>query len=260
MAAALKGKSKTKKTKVDFGAMVAGREHIQSNAQVIQQKSSELRTAVYASTDSSVDSLRRICHCGLCDDDTIELLLVCRLGLDGLDAFRSAMQSVPAGFLSRKVSFVMDIVNLVLKGKKPLSEEECDALLSLCSSKAFFQRRTDERAFEKEQMHLTAKTGKGYNGFLAPPVTCCLNVGCSGRKLVSYTEPTNVTIFGFDGARPGSKITLKCSLCNTNYGYSMYGNKLVSGSRFYDQERHLVETSDVVFVERNLYRMFVSLR
>lgn len=258
MAAALKGKSKTKKTKVDFRAMVAGCEHIRSNAQVIQQKSSELRTAVYASTDSSVDSLRRIC--GLCDEDTIELLLICRLGLDGLDALRSAMQSVPEAFLSRKVSIVMDIVNLVLKGKNPISETECSALLSVCSTKPFFQRKADDKAFETEQMQLTAKTGKGYSGFLAPPVSCCLNVGCSRQKLVSYTEPTNVTIFGFDGARPGSKITLKCSLCNANYGYSMYGNKLVSGSRFYDQERHLVEASDVVFMERNLYRMFVSLR
>ena len=218
---------------------------------------------MYASTNSStVDSLGRIC--GLCDDDSIQLLLVCRLGLDGLDALRSAMQSVPEAFLARKVSFVTDIVNIVLKDneKQCISEAECDTLISVCStrSKAFFQRKTHYRAFEKEQTQLTAMTGKGYNGFLAPPVICCLNVGRSGRKLVSYAEPTNVTIFSFDGARPGSKITLKCSMCNTNYGYSMYGNKMVNGSRCYDKERDLVEASDVVFVERKLYQMFVSLR
>ena len=103
MAEEIKGKLKRKKTKVDFGAMVAGCEDIRSNAQVIRQKSSEFTTAVYASTNSStVDSLGRICV--LCDDDSIELLLVCRLGLEGLDALRSAMQSVPEAFLARKVS------------------------------------------------------------------------------------------------------------------------------------------------------------
>ena len=87
----------------------------------------------------------------------------------------------------------------------------------------------------------------------------CLSDHCNGKRLAAYTESTNVTVFTLSGPRPASKITLKCCKCNTNYGYSKFGNKS-SGERYYEEERPFVEASDVVFLDRDIYQLFASLR
>ena len=255
--------SRPKKARLDFGAMVAGCEGVRSNAHILQQKAKEFTTAVSAAINLGViDSLARIC--GMCDDETVQLVLVSRLGLEGLDSLRSAIQAVPEAFLSKRASFVVKVVNSVLQGsnKQCITEAECEIFMSLClgKCKAYLQRKAHPLAFENELTELTAMTGTGYNGFLAPPVMYCLNVSCERRKLATYHEPTNVTLFTIDGPRPASKISLKCSKCCTNYSYSTYGNKLLSGVRYYDQEPDFVEASDVVYLDRNLYQLFASLR
>ena len=190
--------------------------------------------------------------CAICDDETVQLVLVSRLGLEGVDSLRSAIQAIPETFASKRTLLVTNVVNLVLRNssKENISEEECEVFMSLCSHrcKEYSQRKAHHLAFSDELTELTALGGNGRNGFLAPPVSCCLNVSCNRRKLAAYHEPSNVTMFTFNGQIPASKIALKCPQCSTNYGYSAYGNKLSNGVRYYEQEREFVEASDVVYI------------
>lgn len=256
--------SRPKKPRLDFSAMVAGCESVRSNANLLQQKTKEFTTAVRsaATTLSTMDSLSRICS--MCDDETVQLVLVSRLGLEGLDSLRSAFQAVPEAFFSKKASFVTKIVNSALQvsNKECITEAECETFMFLCLNKckSYLHRKSHSQGFQDELTQLTAKSGIGFNGFLAPPVMYCLNVSCEGRKLATYHEPTNVTLFTIDGPRPASKITLKCPKCSTNYSYSKYGNKLSCGDRYYNQEREFVEASDVVYLDRKLYQLFASLK
>ena len=126
--------------------------------------------------------------------------------------------------------------------------------------KRYIHRKSSLNAFDDEVSMLTATTGIGYGGFLAPPVMHCVNPMCEGRKLGTSNDPVNVTLFTIDGPRPASKISLKCGKCNANYGYSKYGNKYSCGDRFYNEERPYVEASDVVFLDRKLHQLFVCLR
>ena len=107
--------------------------------------------------------------------------------------------------------------------------------MSLCSHrcKEYSQQKAHHLAFSDELTYLTALSGNGCNGFLASPVSCCLNLFCNRRKLAAYHELSNVTLplFTFNGPIPASKIALKCPQCSTNYGYSAYGNKLSNGVR-----------------------------
>lgn len=164
--------------------------------------------------------------------------------------WRFKVQTVPEAYLQKRVPFVTDIVNVVLSstGKKPVNQMQCEAFMSLCAMKCkgYTQRKCHPQAFDMEMVNLTDKTGVGHAGFLAPPTTQCLSDQCNGKRLAAYTESMNVTVFTFSGLKPASKITLKCCKCNTNYGYSKFGNKS-SGERHYDEERPFVEASDVVF-------------
>ena len=58
-----------------------------------------------------------------CDVSTVELLLVARLGLEGVDCLRHAIHTVPEGFLTTREKFISDMVNKI--STVPLSQEEC---------------------------------------------------------------------------------------------------------------------------------------
>ena len=200
----------------------------------------------------------------LCDPNTVEMMLVSTLGLEGLDCLRTAMQLVPETYLERRVPIVTNIVNEVLKesGRGQLNEAQCSCFMSLLKQNClqYTQRKVHPRAYDKELLCLTDKHKAGYSAFLGPPTKHCLNVACDRHQLSTYSALTNVTVFKEDGPRPATKLSLKCSKCNTNYGYSKYGNKVVAGERYYAECRHLVEASDVVFLDRSLHHLFACLR
>lgn len=104
------------------------------------------------------------------------------------------MQTVPEMYLDKRVPIVTNMVNVVLtsSGKVPLSDLQCEALMSLCVLKCrqYTQRKCDPNAFDKELLSLTGKTGVGYACFLAPPTAHCVNVHCEGRQLTTYVAPT----------------------------------------------------------------------
>ena len=172
----------------------------------------------------------------LCDQNAVEMMLVSVLGLDGLDSLRTAMHLVPETYLEKRVPIVSNIVNEVLQqnGRDRLNEAQCSCFMSLLKLKCkqYSQRKRDPCAYDKELLCLTDKHKAGYNSFLAPPTQHCLNVNCNGHQLSTYSAPTNVTVFTENGPRPATKLTLKCSKCNTNYGYSKYGNKLLAGELY----------------------------
>ena len=92
----------------------------------------------------------------------------------------------------------------------------------------------------------TFALGIPYNKFLAPPVTTCLECGCS---LQLHHRPTGVICFNTDGAVPGLKVTLRCESCKLNYRYEQYGNNQ-NGYQFYSEKRPLVHASQVVYIDR----------
>ena len=251
--------SKTrKKPKLDFGAMVADSQTVNSQARLTQEK----HKAFVAACNVSDHLLSRTFS--LCDQETAEMMIVSTLGLEGVDLLRTAMQLVPESYVERRPLLVRDIVNTVLQqnGKVPLNETQCNAMIGLLKLKCnkFLNRKAHPNAYDEELLDLTNRQHTGYNAFLGPPTTKCFNVKCHGKSLSLYNTPTNVTIFTLNGPRPGSKVILKCSHCNTNYGYSKYGNKLTSGERFYENHRQFIEASDVVFVDQDLHQLFTSLR
>ena len=62
------------------------------------------------------------------------------------------------------------------------------------------------------------------------------------------------------GPKTVTKLSLHCGSCEAIYNYSMYGYKLTTGERYYDQSREVVEASDVTYIDGSLYTLFKSLR
>ena len=136
------------------------------------------------------------------------------------------------------------------------------SFVSLCQLKCeqYSQRKVNAGAYDRELLSLMHKHEAGYCAFLGPSTKHCLNFACNKQQLSTYSASTNVTVFTQTGPRPATKIVLKCSKCDANYGYSKFGNKLITGERYYAQSRPLVEASSVVFVDRCLHKLFASLR
>ena len=122
-----------KEPKLDFGAMVASCQTVNSQAEMIQQKCKAFASSCKVVADPLV--MRTF---SLCDQDTVEMMLVSMLGLDGLDSLRTAMQLVPEVYFERKVPIVTNIVNNVLEqsGRDRLNEAQCSSFMSLCQLKA----------------------------------------------------------------------------------------------------------------------------
>ena len=53
------------------------------------------------------------------------MLLVCRLGLDGVEWLRKAIKLIADSFLEKRPHYVCSIVNEVIVDKEPLEENEC---------------------------------------------------------------------------------------------------------------------------------------
>ena len=73
----------------------------------------------------------------MCDQDTVELIVVSRLGLCGAHSLRQAMNAVPRAYMSKRTSFVTDMVNAAFRDrtKERVSEEECEYLMALLADR-----------------------------------------------------------------------------------------------------------------------------
>ena len=195
-----------------------------------------------------------------CDTKTLEFLLVSRLGLEGVDCLRNAIQLVPHSFVDCRVEKICEIVNKI--APVPLTEEECKSLLMILPRKltSFVRRKTDPRAFDDELWELTVESGEGYTAFLGPPNVTCLKPECCNAPLRKHNEVCKATLFDIGGPRPASKISLRCSRCGCIYGYSKYGSKHHNGERYYSGTRDYIEASDVVYIGPELHNLYLSLR
>ena len=173
-----------KKPKLDFGAMVASCQTVNSQAEMIQQKCKAFALSCKAVADPLV--MRTF---SLCDQDTVEMMLVSMLGLDGLDSLRTAMQLVSEVYFERKVP---NIVNKVLEqsGRDRLNEAQCSSFMSLCQLKCkqYNQRKVNPGAYDKEFLSLTHKHEAGHCAFLGPPTKHCLNFACNKQQLSIYIQ------------------------------------------------------------------------
>ena len=243
--------------------MVASSREVVTDAKAMNGKVSEITSKVIKYQSEGMDGYRRLAE--MSSDDTAEVLLVCRLGLEGLDCLRSALQLVPVQYVDKRFDIISRIVNKVLHRNKklPVTIGECEMLghVSMKKVSSFMKRRCPTTAYDDELWELTNECGKlGYTSFLGPPTMVCLNPSCDKQPLRSYSSPTRITVFDMSGPRPASKISLRCSKCKANYNYSMFGNKTLSGERYYDEEREYIEASDVVFVKREVHELFTTLR
>ena len=85
-----------------------------------------------------------------CDVSTVELLLVARLGLEGVDCLRHAIHTVPEGFLTIREKFISDMVNKICK--VPLSQEECQELIKFFAGHklhSYTSRKTEYTSYKK---------------------------------------------------------------------------------------------------------------
>ena len=84
---------------------------------------------------------------------------------------------------------------------------------------------------------------------LSPPTGVC--IFCSS-KLSENNSACDVSIYGLLGKMVGLKFSLRCVSCKINYNYDRYGDT-TRGWRLYEDQRPLVEASDVCFVEQKLF-------
>lgn len=147
--------------------MVAGCQTIRTTAYVIQQKANDFLTSV-----CSVETVDLNLTYTLCDDVTVEIMLVCKLGLEGLDSLRSSLQAIPEAFLENRVPLVTSMVNEVLSasGRRFIDETQCDMLISMCMNKCkrYMKRNSNPKCFDDDLLNLTTKTGIGYGNSLLP--------------------------------------------------------------------------------------------
>ncbi len=253
--------SRSKKAKIDFASLVASSRSVLRSAQVLEEKAVDFKCTVAELLKDGIEMHRLLDRCG---EEVLELILVTRLGIQGLDWLRSAIQLVPEAFLDDRATVVRSIVNEVLAGSKKdcITTEECQVLIAVCTQKfgTYMGRKSDPMAYGEELWKLTSETGRGYNAFVAPPVTHCINPACNQGKLSKRNDVTNVTVYDINGGRPASKLGLKCNECGTSYNYSMFGKKKTTGEKYYSCEREYVEASDVVLVDRHLHHLFASLK
>ena len=178
--------------------MVASSQTVKHHAEKIEQQGTAFMLSCKAVTD---DLLMRTFS--LCDPNTVEMMLISILGLEGLDCLRTAMQFFPETYLERRVPIVTNIVNEVLKGsgRGQLNVAQCSCFMSLLKQSClqYTQRKVHPCAYDKELLSLTEKHKSGYSVFLGPPTKHCLNIACDRHQLSTYSAPTNVTVFTEDG-------------------------------------------------------------
>lgn len=207
----------------------------------------------------------------LCDPLTVEILFVSLLGLHGLECLRMAVRLLPEKLDNRgnKWTYVKRILDIggVLPSRSDNAPITSSTLMHISESlmqSTYFEQRVSFDTFSPLLNAVSSATGIAHMAFLIPPVNSCINEKCryygQTRSLCISHNPTTVTVFKLTGAVAGTKVCYKCWKCETNYNYAMYGNKTKDGECFYDTARDLVEISDTVYCEKQLYLLYCLLR
>ena len=114
-----------KKPKVDFTAIRAATQTRIASCNYLENEVKRLKEGFRIKCPKDSAHLHRFCD--TCSCETLEIMLVCRLGLDGVECLRSALKLIPDSYLEKKAHFVCAIVNEVIveNDKEPLEENEC---------------------------------------------------------------------------------------------------------------------------------------
>ena len=111
-----------KKTRLDFGAIRASTQALLASARTLETEVESVKESFRKEWPNDPAQLHRFLE--KCSGQTLELMLVSRLGLEGVECLRNAMKLVPESFLDKRAQFVCAIVNKV-SHKHPLQESEC---------------------------------------------------------------------------------------------------------------------------------------
>ena len=103
--------SRSKKAKIDFSSLVASSRSVIRSVQVVEENAVDFKCTVAGLWKDGIEALRVLDKCG---EEVLELILVTRLGIQGLECLRSAIQLVPEAFLDDRTTLVRNIVNEVL--------------------------------------------------------------------------------------------------------------------------------------------------
>lgn len=187
------------------------------------------------------------------------LVLMAYLGFEGFKGLEIAMQLVPKEFGNaglRNVRICNIINHFAPDDQPPITEATVEKFMPVLI-------KQDKNYVINNLIELSEKFNEPYTNFIAPPVGECINSSCKligcVNSLSANHAPVDVVIFDIDGPLLGCKVCLKCKSCHTIYNYSKFGRKTKEGERYYENQRELVEVTDVVYVTRRLYLLYRSL-
>ena len=182
-------------------------------------------------------------------------MLTCKLTFDGVMLSKMALDHVPCSFsviprgtnVALRVSLVHDI----------LRESGIDLSVTEVQLRAdIFERccpvlSSREFSLDDSLWNLTKRGRYNFNRFLGPPIQWCL--ACEG-SLVMKNSPSKAIVYELTGPKPATKVTLVCNGCKRIYGLSGYNDE--RGKHLYPKaiDCHLVEASNVTYIERSLYK------
>ena len=196
-------------------------------------------------------------------EEALIFILSSKLTMKGLLTLSMAIKHVPApysqtgheadgysnmrlyaiGVMMKKAGFV--IAPSSLESYVTLVETRCPSLLV-----SYNQNFNDVlwKATEEESFN--------FNSMIAPPVDQCLR--CK-KPLSTNNKPTKATLFTLHGPVPLTKMRLRCRECAVQYGICTFTDR--SGEHLYPKmhRHHLVEASNVCYLEKALYDWIPSL-
>ena len=194
------------------------------------------------------------------DEQQALLLLSCKVTFEGVILLKMALDHIPCSFsviprgtnVSLRVSLVH---NILAKNGIDLSVSDvelCAEILERCCP-VFSSRKI---SLDDSLWKLTEEGTYNYNRFIGPPVQSCL--ACEGA-LVMKNSPSKAVVYESMEPKPATKVTLVCNSCKTTYGLSSYHDE--RGQHLYQKaiESHLVEASNVTYMERSLYKWIPCL-
>ena len=190
-------------------------------------------------------------------------LLALMFGFDTVMWVMAAIQHVPRVFFRRKNSrarIIFDIANSLCQ-EKHLSLSVIDEIVKFIEEfvPELNVLETQRTRFEDALASLNGKDGIGYGSFIAPPVEDC---ALCGTARTAPNALSSCILYTVDGPKPCTKLSLRCQGCKVSYGRSMRSHS--SGNASYypkdvTKKDTLVEVTNVVYMEKKLYRWIPSL-
>ncbi|XP_022102484.1 uncharacterized protein LOC110985613 [Acanthaster planci] len=111
------------------------------------------------------------------------------------------------------------------------------------------------RSTASDHTTTSASSATGPNFFLVPPYSTCLECGL---ELKPHNQPVKVKVVTLQGCFKGLKSNLRCRNCSLTYRYDCYGSSSRS-FHLYEKVQPFIEASNVVYFQRDLFELQVSL-